>query len=160
MERWIGTFEMIWIAAWLSWYMIIGRCTSNLNFSRRCLIHISTHEVWTMSLYSASALEWKTTLWFLLFQVIELPLRTEHYHVLDLLSEGNPAQSKSVKGSTGKWPLVQYKIQHSGWALRYLINPENSFPMWTLRSSHILTHNTDCRWYIWPGNSKVVQLYN
>ena len=49
-----------------------------------------------MALYSALALDLATTSCFLLFQDIKLPPIETQYLEVDLLSDGDPAQSASV----------------------------------------------------------------
>jgi hypothetical protein len=68
-----------------------------------------------MALYSASALEHDTTLWFLLVLVIKFPLKKEQYHVVDLLSEGDPGnrnreREKKKKDGSIDQDQRQFKI--------------------------------------------------
>ena len=55
-------------------------------------MHISSHDVCAMALYSASALELATTIYFLLFQEIRFPPRKMQYLVVDFLSDSDFAQ--------------------------------------------------------------------
>ena len=57
---------------------------------------ISSQAAKAMALYSASALDLATTCCFLLFQDIKLPPIETQYPEVDLLSDGDPAQSASV----------------------------------------------------------------
>ena len=70
------------------------------NSSSKCLIHISSHDVCAMALYSASIIDLATIVCFLLFQVIKFPPRKVQYPIVDFLSEGDAAQSTSIKAST------------------------------------------------------------
>ena len=63
----------------------------NLNSLSKCLIHISSHDVCAIALYSASTLDLVATVCFLLLQVIRFPPRKVQYPVVDFLSDDDPA---------------------------------------------------------------------
>jgi hypothetical protein len=54
---------------------------------------MSSHDVWAMALYSVFAREWDTTLCFVTFPDDQVSARKVQYPVVDLLFEGDPAQS-------------------------------------------------------------------
>jgi len=67
----------------------------NCNFLSKCLSQISSQVAEAITLYFASTLDLATTCCFLLFQEIKLsPIRTQ-YPEVDILSDGDPAQSAS-----------------------------------------------------------------
>jgi hypothetical protein len=72
-------------------------------------------------MYSTSTLDRATIVCFLLFQVIRLPLKNVQYPVVDHLSEGEHAQSTSVKPSTLRCPFDLYNIPKPGCLFKYRI---------------------------------------
>lgn len=152
-RSWNTRYEAIWIATWLSQYIIKG---THLPL----IPQVGSHDVWAMALYSTFALDQEMTLCFLFFQVIKFPPRKVQSIVVDLWFEGDLDRSESVNVSH-KWPLALYKSQWPRCAFRYFTVPRIDQKIkWVTRSYHILTHNTHCKWYLWMSNGEIVQLAN
>jgi len=74
---------------------VIWVTSPNCNSLSNCLSQTSSQAVEAIALYSASTLDLTTTLCFLLFHEIKLPPMETQYLDVDLLSEGDPAESAS-----------------------------------------------------------------
>jgi hypothetical protein len=93
------------IVSWLSQDGGIRVGTGKHNSYRKCCNQVSLLVVWAITLYSTSALDLATTLCFLLFHVTGFAPQKAQYPMVNLLFEGDPAQSASVKTSTLRWPF-------------------------------------------------------
>jgi hypothetical protein len=104
------------------------------------------------------ALDWTTTICFLLFHATRFPLKNVQYLVVDLLSEGDHTQSASVKPSTWRCPFFIYNILRPGAFLQISNNTNDSIQMNDSRCFQKLAHNANCISNIWFGDGKIVQL--
>ena len=72
-----------------------------------------------MALYSTLAVDLATTCCFLLFEDIKLPSIETQYPEVDLLFDGDPAQSASIEHTTPVWSLLPYSRLFLGEPLMY-----------------------------------------
>lgn len=71
---------------------VICETYANLNSLSNCLNHTSSQVVVAIAWYFASALDFATTFFFLLFHEIKLSQTKTQYPEVDLLSKGEPVQ--------------------------------------------------------------------
>jgi len=90
---WKTGLELIWSASWLSHISVIWMTSPNCNSWNNFLSQTSSQVAEDIALYSASVLDLATTLCFLPFQEIKLPLIETQYPEVDLLSERDSTQS-------------------------------------------------------------------
>lgn len=92
---WKTGFAVMWIAAKLSQYKVIGFEMSNFRSTRKYLIHVSSQTTDAMALYLNSADDLDTVVYFFDFQVrSELPIKTQKT-VAEHLVSGQFAQLAS-----------------------------------------------------------------
>ena len=91
-RSWKIGFDEIWRATWLSHNSLVSWVSPNFSCWRSCLSHVISNATAAIARYSALALNLATVFCFLLLQEIKFSLmRTQ----VDLLSDGDPAQSAS-----------------------------------------------------------------
>ena len=89
---------------WLSQYNVDRSYVDSPISDNNILNQINSPVTCAIALYSASALDWETTCYFVLFQETKLPLRNMEYPDVDLLSVRHPAQPASENPVVFKWP--------------------------------------------------------